>query len=118
MHGASIGGASFEIRVESSSQVAGSKPIKSLLSQARRAIKGKKPDPAQAAGFLAGAVAAFDQDLAWRKRAEAELKADLIAYDDAISDTIGLRGQPRLPVEQALYVAGCGAAHRDISLSF
>ena len=64
-----------------------------------------------------GAIA-FDAELAWRKRAEAGLKNGLAAYDAAIRDTIGLRGQPRLPKEQALYVASCNAGHRDISLSF
>jgi hypothetical protein len=99
-------------------KVAGTKGIKKLLSKARRAIKGKNPDPEKAAEFLAEAIAAFEEDLAWRRRADAELKAGLAAYDAAIRDTIGLRGQRKLPTEQALYVAACGAGHRDISLSF
>jgi hypothetical protein len=98
--------------------VAGTKDIKKLLSKARRAFKGKTPNPEEAVEFLAKAVAAFEEDVAWRKRASAELAAGFAAYDAAIRDTIGLRGQPRLPEEQALYVAGCGAGHRDISLSF
>jgi hypothetical protein len=68
--------------------------------------------------FLNQAVAAFEADIAWRRQAERDLKPGLDAYDAAIRDTIGLRGQPRLPEEQALYVAGCSAGHRDISLSF
>ncbi|MHA1537679.1 MAG: TRAP transporter large permease, partial [Alphaproteobacteria bacterium] len=99
-------------------RIAGTSGIKKMLSKARRAIKGKKPDPEKAAAFLARAMAAFEDDLAWRKRAKAELSTGLAAYDDAIRDTIGLRGQRKLPTEQALYVASCGAAHRDISLSF
>jgi hypothetical protein len=99
-------------------KVAGTQDIKKALSKARRAIKGKNPDPEKAADFLARAIAAFEADLAWRKRAEAGLSAGLAAYDAAIRDTIGLRGQRKLPKEQALYVASCGAAHRDISLSF
>jgi hypothetical protein len=63
-------------------------------------------------------VAAFEADIAWRKRAEAELKTGLADYDTAIKDTIGLRSQRHMPREQALYVASCGAGHRDISLSF
>ena len=35
-----------------------------------------------------------------------------------IRDTIGARLQPRLSDDQSLYVAGCTAGHRDISLSF
>jgi tripartite ATP-independent transporter DctM subunit len=98
--------------------VAGTKDIKGLLAKARRAIKGKTPKPEAAAQFLSDAAAAYDADMAWRKRAEAGLKNGLAAYDAAIRDTIGLRGQPRLPKEQALYVASCNAGHRDISLSF
>jgi len=99
-------------------KVAGARGIKKYLSKARRAIKGKNPDAEKAAEFLAKAVAAFEEDLAWRQRAETGLSAGLAAYDAAIRDTIGLRGQPRLPKEQALYVASCSAVHRDISLSF
>ena len=99
-------------------KVAGARDIKKLLSKARRALKGKNPDPEKAAEFLAKATAAFDADLAWRQRAEAGLAAGLAAYDAAIRDTIGLRGQRKLPTEQALYVAACSSAHRDISLSF
>ncbi|MGR3717531.1 MAG: TRAP transporter large permease subunit [Thermohalobaculum sp.] len=99
-------------------EVTGARDIKKLLSKARRAIKGKNPDPEKAAEFLTQAIAAFDADLAWRQRAEAGLAAGLAAYDTAIRDTIGLRGQRKLPTEQALYVAACSAGHRDISLSF
>ena len=98
--------------------VAGSRDIKKMLSKARRAIKGRNPEPEKAAEFMARAIAAFEADLSWRKRADAELKAGLLAYDAAIKDTIGLRGQRKLPIEQALYVAACSASHRDISLSF
>ncbi|MHA1530294.1 MAG: TRAP transporter large permease [Alphaproteobacteria bacterium] len=99
-------------------KVAGAGDIRKLLTKARRAIRGKNPDPEKAAAFLAQAMAAFEDDLAWRKRAEADLGAGLAAYDAAIRDTIGLRSQPKLPIEQALYAAACSAAHRDISLSF
>ncbi len=42
----------------------------------------------------------------------------LMAYREALRDTIGLRQQPVLPREQALDVAACTSVHRDISLSF
>jgi tripartite ATP-independent transporter DctM subunit len=98
--------------------VEGAGDIRSLLAKARSAIKSKTPDPAAMSDFLNQAVAAFEADIAWRRQAERDLKPGLDAYDAAIRDTIGLRGQPRLPEEQALYVAGCSAGHRDISLSF
>jgi predicted nucleic acid-binding Zn-ribbon protein len=98
--------------------VAGTREINKLLAKARRAIKGKTPDAEKAAQFLSDAAMAFDAEVAWRKRADAGLKNGLAEYDAAIRDTIGLRGQSRLPKEQALYVASCSAGHKDISLSF
>jgi DNA repair exonuclease SbcCD ATPase subunit len=98
--------------------VSGSNDIRSHLSKARRALKSRTPDPAASAESLAQAVATYDETLAWRKQAEAKLKVPLAAYDVAIRDTIGLRGQPRRPREQALYVAGCNSVHRNVSLSF
>jgi len=120
MPGMAIKAAIERIKAEASrvGKVAGARDIKRLLSKARRAIKGNNPDPEEAAAFLARAIAAFEADLAWRQRAEAGLSAGLAAYDAAIRDTIGLRGQRKLPTEQALYVASCSAGHRDISLSF
>jgi hypothetical protein len=41
-----------------------------------------------------------------------------MAYQDELGGTIGLRQQPVLPREQALYVTACTSTHRDVSLSF
>jgi predicted nucleic acid-binding Zn-ribbon protein len=98
--------------------LAGTRDIRSLLAKARRAIKGRTPNPEEAAQFLSEAAVAFDEDVAWRNRAVGGLKNGLAEYEAAIRDTIGLRGQPRLPEEQALFVASCSAGHKDISLSF
>ncbi|MEL7089775.1 MAG: C4-dicarboxylate ABC transporter permease, partial [Planctomycetota bacterium] len=87
------------------------------LSNARKALR-KNPDPAKAAEELDSSIAALAQDLSWRKSAQTEVLPGLNAYTAALADTIGLRSQPRMPSEQALYVAGCNAAHRDISLNF
>ncbi|HUS53952.1 MAG TPA: TRAP transporter large permease subunit [Thermohalobaculum sp.] len=110
--------AKIEAVIKQVGDVAGTGDIKGLLTKARRSLKSKTPNPEEAAQFLSDAAVAFDADLAWRKRAEAGLKNGLAEYDAAIHDTIGLRGQPRLPKEQALFVASCSAGHRDISLSF
>jgi len=40
------------------------------------------------------------------------------AYIGAITETLGARQQQRLSRDQALYVAACDAAHRDLSLNF
>jgi len=98
--------------------IKGTSDTKKLLAKARREIKKKKGDPEKAAGFLDDAVAAYDEDLAWRAKAKTDLLPELVTYREAIKDTIGLRGQDRLPREQALFVASCSSGHRDISLNF
>lgn len=99
-------------------KVEGTKEIKSLLSKARRAYKKKTPDMDKIADHLEGAIEAYKSDIAWRERATKELVPKLSAYEATIRDTIGLRGQPKLEREQALFAARCNADHRDISLNF
>ncbi|MDT8343573.1 MAG: TRAP transporter large permease subunit [Thermohalobaculum sp.] len=98
--------------------VEGAGEIRARLSEARRAIRGRSPDPAKALQLVQDAIAEFEAEVAWRSRAQAEFVPALERYNEAIKDTIGLRNQPRLPHDQALYVAACNAVHRDISLSF
>ncbi|WP_135506221.1 TRAP transporter large permease subunit [Roseovarius aestuariivivens] len=98
--------------------VAGAREIRSLLSDARREIDARTPNLERALDYIADAQALFAQEVEWRTRAQSELLPELRAYDEAIQGTIGLRQQPRLPREQALFVASCNAEHRDISLNF
>ncbi|MCI4664326.1 MAG: TRAP transporter large permease subunit [Neomegalonema sp.] len=98
--------------------VAGARDIRRKITGARRALRARKSDPEKAAKLLDEAVALFEADMGWRKTAAATLAPKLRAYEAAIRDTIGLRSQPRLPVEQALYVASCRSDHTDISLNF
>jgi len=60
----------------------------------------------------------FVKEITWRKRAAKELLPGLIAYDDKIKNSIGLRQQDRLTSEQAAEIAVCKSFHQDISLSF
>ena len=99
-------------------KVAGSSGITGRLSKARRALRGKSPDPEKAAKFLAEARERFAEEVAWRTRAAQELVPGLVAYDDAIKHSIGLRVQERLTNEQAKLVAECQSVHRDVSLHF
>lgn len=98
--------------------VAGAREIRGLLSDARREIDSRSPDPERAAEYVAEAREVFAREVAWRTRAATELLPEIEAYDAAIRGTIGLRQQPRLPREQALFVASCNSVHRDISLNF
>ncbi|MBX2854073.1 MAG: TRAP transporter large permease subunit, partial [Rhodobacteraceae bacterium] len=99
-------------------RIKGADEVGKALSKARRALRGGNPDPEKSAENIADALAALDENLEWRRAADAALRPGLTQYLEAISGTIGLRSQPRLPREQALYVASCRAEHRDISLNF
>ncbi len=99
-------------------EAAGASDIRGLLSDARREIDDRSPDPDRALELLAEAKALLEAEIAWRSRAATELAPALAEYDAAIRDTIGLRQQPRLPREQALFIASCNSNHRDISLNF
>jgi len=98
--------------------VEGAGDVRSALSKAKRSLRDGKEDREKAGAEWSKAVAAFAEQAVWRKAAGGDLKAGLQTYVAAISDTIGSRQQPRLSREQALYIAKCDAAHRDISLNF
>ena len=98
--------------------IAGTSPITAKLSKARRALKGAEPDRETANGLWLEALALFEVENAWRRRAATELAAGLDAYDEAIKSNIGLRQQDRLTSDQAAFIAACRSTHVDISLSF
>ena len=82
-------------------------------------MKAKAPDKAKAADEVDNAIIAFDDEVDWRSEAASQdLVSKIESYDNAIKGTIGLRQQADMPRELGLYVAGCNAGHRDISLSF
>ena len=94
-------------------KVEGAGDVKSALSKARRALKDKRnPDREKALVQYEKAVAAYEEQVKWRSEAETVLRPKLNAYLEAI------RSQERLNREQALFMAGCNAKHRDISLNF
>jgi TRAP-type mannitol/chloroaromatic compound transport system permease large subunit len=96
----------------------GTSKIKSALSKSRRALKGDSPDREKSITLLDQALELYAADLAWRERAAEDLLPALTVYNDAIKDSIGLRMQKRLSVDQAEETASCLAVHRDVSLSF
>ncbi len=98
--------------------VGGTRAIKKELSIARKAMRGKKASPEKVEASLKKAVEIYRADLDWRQRAAGELLPKLNQYDLVVRDTIGLRLQPGLPKEQALWIAGCNSIPRDISLNF
>ncbi len=97
-------------------EIAGANELRSLVSGARRDIgRGNMDDALEQ---LNEAEALLESEIAWRSEAEETLLPELRSYEETIRDTIGLRSQPRLPREQALFVASCNSNHRDISLNF
>lgn len=114
---ADLAGQLSELQSETDA-IDGASDVRSGLGDARRALEGDNADRQAAADGVNEAIAAADEELAWRKPAAAELLPTLGAYEDAIRTNIGLRQLPRFPREQALYVASCNASHRDVSLNF
>ena len=98
--------------------IAGTSAIKSKLSKARRALRGKKPDIEAATEFLSEGLSLYAAEIDWRRRAMVEIAPALASYDEAIKDSIGLRLQRRLTSEQVKEIAGCRSVHRDYSLQF
>jgi len=110
--------ASIKVVESALSAVKGSSPVKSKVSKARRALKGKKYNPEKAQKELSKALKIFAEEVKWRKRAKVELLPGLMTYEMAIRDTIGIRQQERLTPDQAVEIASCKAVHKDISLNF
>lgn len=98
--------------------IAGTSGIKSKLSRARRALKGKSPDPEKARKNLREAQQIFAAEVDWRGLAAVAITPALASYDDAIKGSIGLRQQRRMSPEQIKAVASCQSVHRDRSLQF
>ncbi|QEW21246.1 Neu5Ac permease [Marinibacterium anthonyi] len=96
--------------------VEGADPIASSLSSARRDLR--KGDRDGAMEEWREAIAEYEAQAQWRGPAAQTLVPGLQAYLDGIAETIGARQQPTLSRGQALYLAGCNAHHRDLSLNF
>jgi len=98
--------------------IVGVDAIAEALGRVQRDLRGPTPDVESARRALEKVVASFEAEVAWRRRATAELLPMLKAYETSIADTIGLRGQSRLPGPVAVDVAACSATPRDIFLNF
>jgi DNA repair exonuclease SbcCD ATPase subunit len=98
--------------------IEGASSVKGKISKARRVLKGKTPDRARALKAMDNALKAYDKEMVWRGNDFAALLAGVNVYEGSIKGSIGIRQQDRLTHDQALFVASCGAGHRDISLSF
>lgn len=99
-------------------EISGTSKIKSPLSKARRLFKKGEPDREKALGYFEESVSTYREELAWRQQALQSVAPGLLAYDDALKPTVGLRLQPRMSLERAKQVSACKSTHNDISLYF
>jgi len=99
-------------------KVAGTSAIKSKLSKARRALRGRNPKPEKAIQFLKEGMKLYTAEVDWRHRAAVELAPALATYENAIKDSIGLRLQRFMSSDQIKEIASCRSVHRDYSLQF
>jgi len=99
-------------------KIPGSDAVRSSLKKARRILKRRKPKIEKALKLYDKALKAYESQKGWRVSAEKTLRPGLETFLNAIKPTLGIRSQPRLTREQALFLAWCGSNHRDISLNF
>lgn len=100
------------------SAVAGVSKIKTLLSKSRRALKKGEDQREKAISLYQQAGALYEQNVAWRKTAEISVLPELNVFISSLSDTVGIRAQKKLSIDQAKFVARCQAGHTDISVYF
>jgi tripartite ATP-independent transporter DctM subunit len=99
-------------------QVAGAGDVRSEVSKVRRNLRDGREDREKALEEFTAAVEEYQSQVAWRADAAAGLTGPLLTYREALLNTVGSRQADRLSRSQALYIAGCNAVHRDISLNF
>ena len=100
------------------SEVKGASSVSSSVKKISRQLRPKKLNLEKAAKEYQKAIKSYKQQELWRIQSEGDLQASMNAYLSVISGTIGARQQEKLSSDQALYIAGCNAVHRDISLNF
>ena len=65
--------------------VKGSSPIKSALSKARLALRGKKTDPKKPTRELTRGLNLYNSEIKWRQRAAREIAVTLKEYEETNS---------------------------------
>ncbi len=99
-------------------EIEGVSDIRKGISEARKIMRGKNPDRAEALAEIDNSLNELKADLAWRQKGASELLPKLNEYDAVVRNNIGLRQQSRLPDDLALDVASCLSGHRNVSLNF
>ena len=100
------------------STIEGGSDIRSDLGAARRVLERTPDDRAKALEEFDTALAEYEAQAAWRAAAETTVLPGLQAFLADTKHTLGVRYGERLTRDQALFLAGCTAKHRSLSLSF
>ena len=98
--------------------VAGVNDIRSALSKAKRALRSSNFDKDAAMQEYEKALTIYRAQLGWRSRAGTDLAPGLSAYIETLRHSIGARMSDSMTRDQALFLAGCTAHHKDLSLYF
>jgi tripartite ATP-independent transporter DctM subunit len=98
--------------------IEGAGDIRSDLGGARRILERTPDNRAEALEEFDSALAEYEAQAAWRSAAEAAVLPGLEAFLADTQATLGVRFASTLTRDQALFLAGCTANHRSLSLSF
>lgn len=96
----------------------GADKIEDALTHARRKLHAQPAARVSVARKLQDAIAVIGTERSWRNRAANTDLAELVAYEAAIAETIGIRSRPRLSDRVAAEISPCVATPRDIYLNF
>ncbi|MEL6735965.1 MAG: hypothetical protein AAFO98_08810, partial [Pseudomonadota bacterium] len=99
------------------SGIEGASKVRTAVNRVRRALR-RNPDIPKALEEFDKAKALYDEQLEWRAASKGALTEGVVAYEQVLAQTIGLRQQDKMSREPALFVAGCQSGHRNLSLSF
>ena len=92
--------------------------IKKYLTKARKKLKKNFNKKDEALYLIRDAKLLFIEEINSRKIGEKLLLESFKNLKDISRDNFGLRKQEKLSKKQAIFVARCKAAHKDISLNF
>ncbi len=98
--------------------VEGAGDIRSDLGAARRVLERTPDDREKALEEFDSALAEYEAQATWRAAATTAVLPGLQAFMADTKTTLGVRYEPSLTREQGIFLAGCTASHRSLSLSF
>jgi hypothetical protein len=99
-------------------EISGGDIIKDKITKIRRTLKKDNHDSNLINNLISETQEIYIVEKERRKIAKNKLLPELINFNEAIKNTIGLRLQEKLTKKQAKRVAACRSVHRDISLNF